>query len=89
MAKQNETKNQTNQARIENARVGYQVATNLWVYEGTTIWSKFNALLVANSIILAMVGLSFRPVRSSDRALNNNVVYRNPLVYILVFIDRA
>lgn len=23
----------------ENARTGYQVAVNLWVYEGTTIWA--------------------------------------------------
>lgn len=56
----NKTKIQklTDQVKNENARVGYQVATSLWVYEGETLWSKFNALLVANSIILGSIGLS-------------------------------
>ena len=43
---------------MENARVGYQVASNLWIYEGGTLWSKFNALLVANSVVLSALGLS-------------------------------
>jgi len=46
-----------NQERTENARVGYQAATMLWTYEGELVWSKFNAMLVANSIILAIIGL--------------------------------
>jgi len=58
MAKQDEVKKSTDQVKIENARVGYQVATNLWIYEGETLWSKFNALLVANSIILGSIGIS-------------------------------
>ena len=58
MAKQDEIKEPIDPIRIENARVGYQVATNLWVYEGETLWSKFNAFLVANSIVLASIGLS-------------------------------
>lgn len=44
--------------QIENARIGYQVATNLSIYEGEIFWSKFNALLVANSIILGAIALS-------------------------------
>ena len=38
--------------QLENARVGYQVATSLWSYEVGLIWSKFNALLVANRLYL-------------------------------------
>jgi hypothetical protein len=41
--------------QLDNARVGYQVATGLWIYEGGLIWSKFNALLVANSIVIAAI----------------------------------
>lgn len=58
MVKQGQMKKAVNQVKRENARVGYQVATNLMVYEGKTLWSKFNALLVANSIVLASIGLS-------------------------------
>jgi hypothetical protein len=36
----------------QDARIGYQVAVNLWVYEGQLIWSRFNAMVVANGIIL-------------------------------------
>jgi type IV secretory pathway TrbD component len=36
----------------ENARVGYQVATNLMMGQSQLFWSKFNALVVANSIIV-------------------------------------
>src|SRR5690349_10694594 len=39
-------------------QIGYQAAVALWIYEGNLIWSKFNALLVANSIVLAVFGLS-------------------------------
>lgn len=30
----------------------YQVAVDLWTYEGNLIWAKFNALLVANGLYL-------------------------------------
>ena len=63
MSSRDETNWQMDQTAIENARVGYQVATNLWVYEGTTFWSKFNALLVANSIVLGSIGLSMTTSR--------------------------
>lgn len=54
MAKQDETKSKYDNQK-ENARVGYQVASNLLIYEGSTLWSKFNALLVANSIVLGAI----------------------------------
>jgi hypothetical protein len=42
------------QDHSEKAQVGYQVATNLWAYEGQLIWSTFSAMLLANSIILPL-----------------------------------
>jgi len=42
----------------ENARVGYEVATDMWIYEGEIFWSKFNALLLANSILLGSIALA-------------------------------
>jgi hypothetical protein len=53
------------QDRIENARVGYQAAVNLWTYEGQLIWARFSAMLLANSIVVAVIGI----VISADRAL--------------------
>lgn len=41
----------------ENARCGYQAAITLMTYEGGLIWSKFNAMLVANSIVLGIIGM--------------------------------
>lgn len=41
----------------ENARVGYQVAVNLWGTIVETSWSRFNAMVVANSIIIGILGL--------------------------------
>jgi hypothetical protein len=37
----------------ENARVGYQVALDFAAFYGGAIWSMFNAMLVANSIVVA------------------------------------
>lgn len=49
---------QSNRENLENARTGYQAAVNLWTVEGQTFWAKFNAMLVANSILLASIGFS-------------------------------
>ena len=43
---------------LENARIGYQGAIDLWIYEGEIFWLKFNAFLVANSIVLGSTLLS-------------------------------
>jgi len=51
-------KESVNQPEIDNARIGYQVAVSLWIYEGELLWSKFNTLIVANSIILATTSLT-------------------------------
>jgi len=50
--------NTTEHNDIENARIGYQVASNLWVCAAGILWSKFNALLLANSIVIGSMILS-------------------------------
>ncbi len=59
------SKEPVNQDKKGNARIGYQVAITLWAYEGQLVWSKFNAMLLANSIVLAVIGLAI----SSQREL--------------------
>jgi len=47
----------TDETKAEHAEVGYQVAASLWTYEGTQNWARFNVMLVANSIVIAIIGL--------------------------------
>jgi hypothetical protein len=42
---------------LANARIGYQQAVNLWIYEGNQVWAKFTALIYANTIVLATIGV--------------------------------
>lgn len=42
----------------ENTRAGYHAAVSLWTYEGSVIWARYNAMLVANSIVMAVVGVA-------------------------------
>jgi hypothetical protein len=42
----------------ENALIGYQMAIHLWTYQGEQWWARFNIMLVANSIIIASIGLA-------------------------------
>lgn len=46
------------QSSPEDLRAAYQNATALWVYEGNLVWSKFNAMLVANSVVAAVIGFA-------------------------------
>src|SRR5262249_14888563 len=52
-------------ANPTDAQAGYQAAVALWVYEGNLVWAKFNALLVANSIVLAIYGLALGAAKVS------------------------
>lgn len=44
--------------RLENARVGYQATLNMWTAKTRMIWSRFNMMIVANSIILGAISLT-------------------------------
>lgn len=52
-------------ANPTDAQVGYQAAVSLWVSEGNLVWAKFNAFLVANSIVLAIFGLALGTAKVS------------------------
>lgn len=41
---------------IENIRIGYRVAVQLWTYEGSAAWNRFSVILVANSILVGIAG---------------------------------
>jgi len=43
---------------LDKALTAYEVTAQLWMYEGQLTWSIFNAMLVANSIIMAASDLS-------------------------------
>jgi hypothetical protein len=43
--------------RMENARTGYETAVNYSILNQNIIWSIFNTMLVANSIVVAGIGL--------------------------------
>jgi hypothetical protein len=42
----------------DDARMGYQVASNLMIFEGNIIWARTAAFLVAHSIIIAISALN-------------------------------
>lgn len=50
--------------RLENARVGYQAALDLWNAQAQLASSRFNVMVVANSIILATIALAIAYSRS-------------------------
>ena len=42
--------------QVENARVGYQMAIDIWLRELEIAWVRFDAMLVANSVLVAVTG---------------------------------
>ncbi|MBK6796468.1 MAG: hypothetical protein IPG76_06680 [Acidobacteria bacterium] len=56
-------------AALENARIGYQAAINLWIYEGNVIWSRFAAMVSANTIVIATIGIIITSSTSKNRLL--------------------
>jgi hypothetical protein len=50
--------------RLQDARVGYQAALNLWNTQAQLASSRFNVMVVANSIILGTIGLAIAYSRS-------------------------
>jgi len=47
----------------------YSAAANQFITEGQLIWSRFNAMLVANSIIFILAGPSIRDLQSTSNLL--------------------
>lgn len=62
--------------RLENIRTGYEVANNLWIMSDQNYWAIFNALLVANTILLGSIGWFF----------SNNECNKDPFLSCLSFL---
>jgi hypothetical protein len=60
--------------QIENARVGYQVATSLWSSRAEVLWSQFNAIMTANSVVLAAAILAASNPQSTVLSIGMPVV---------------
>lgn len=41
----------------QDARIGYQAAIALWVSESGLVWNRLGAMIVANTIILTLIGI--------------------------------
>ena len=67
---------------LENARVGYTKAVDLWIYMGGEVWSRFNVMLVANSIVLAAVGILASAILTGNLS---NVDHRT--VFLLMLLN--
>lgn len=50
--------------QAETAYVGYQVAVSLWSHAGNEVWTRYNMMLVANSIIIAVIGVALSAQRN-------------------------
>lgn len=50
--------------QLENARVGYQATLDLWNTQAQLASSRFNVMVIANSIILGTIGLAIAYNRS-------------------------
>lgn len=68
---------------MENARIGYQVAVDLWTFQSTLNWSRFNAMLTANSIILAIFGVS---LQAGNSVVSNIRFFQTVLLSVGLFL---
>jgi hypothetical protein len=39
--------------------IGYQAILNLYMHEGNLLWNRYNVMLVANSVMIAIIGILF------------------------------
>ncbi|MEK7186375.1 MAG: hypothetical protein AAB675_03345 [Patescibacteria group bacterium] len=44
---------------LENARVKYQAAMSMSSFEGEVQWSRYSAILLVNTIFIAIIGFSY------------------------------
>lgn len=66
--------------RRENARVGYQVALDLWISQTGVCWDRVNSAIVTNSIFVGVIGLAIsnlRPIALLVRILSLAAVALN------------
>ncbi|MBA3011051.1 MAG: hypothetical protein KJ658_08020 [Proteobacteria bacterium] len=51
-----DNKEKKTEDNIENIRIGYQSAIDMWAHCGDEAWSRFNVMLVAHGILIAIAG---------------------------------
>src|SRR4051794_9123440 len=49
---------QAEQVERDNARIGYQTAISLAIFEGNLVWSRYGSMLLIHTIILSAVGIT-------------------------------
>jgi hypothetical protein len=59
----------------EDIRVGYRLATDLWINTDQHFWSMYNTMIVANSILIASVGWLFSTDHPRDPDLLSLLSY--------------
>lgn len=62
---------------LENARVKYQVAIDKNISESEIQWSRYNAILFFNSILIAAIGFVY------DNAFVGNILFKESLALFL------
>ncbi len=60
---------ETEQLKKENVKLGYPVLADAIALVSQEIYSRFNAMLTANSIIIALIGLALVSVQSLPQPL--------------------
>jgi hypothetical protein len=53
----------------DRARIGYEAAIQLWVNEGNQVWLRFTAMIYANTILLAAIGVIITSSRAKELRL--------------------
>ncbi len=65
MTEAQEVRETMDEEQIENARVGYQVATGLMSSGSREFWSQFQAIMTGNSIVLAAATVAIKDAQSA------------------------
>ena len=68
----------------ENARVGYQVAVELWKLEREQNFARFNVMLLANSIIVSVIALILTSQFSSSVSRVAQIFMPSLIVFLSV-----
>lgn len=68
----------------ERYKAALDVAIQMYMYEGELIWSRFNSMLVANSVLVAIIGFSY--LSTAPLASSPVVTIGAPLAGIVVTV---
>lgn len=68
----------------EDSRVKYQSALERSAYEGSVLWSRYSAILIVNTIFIAIIGFSYS--KEFDKTILQNYLFRiiSPILGLLL-----